>query len=245
MHNHILSLIFIYLSGRLFFYEINNIISQKNIAWDVTTLRALYGLTIFLLSDSVGTFLVLYIAYLAMLIIDSKTHLGRIGSGYIYFAQMSLTILIIPWILSISTGKIIFLPNPLRIYHIINQESLNKILLISCGFFFTLKEGTIIIRLVLNRVKAVPHKTTGRHLKDEQEYERGKLIGILERTFIYFLILLNQIGAIAVIIALKSLARFNELDNKSFAEYFLIGSLLSLLVAAGPAIVVKYLLAYL
>ena len=57
-------------------------------------------------------------------------------------------------------------------------------------------------------------------------------------TFLYFLIIFNQIGAIAIIIALKSLARFKELDDKNFAEYFLIGSLLSVLVAVIPAVIV-------
>ena len=78
-------------------------------------------------------------------------------------------------------------------------------------------------------------------INDIQEFDRGKLIGILERGLIYFLIIFNQIAAIAIIIALKSIARFKEMDDKNFAEYFLIGSLLSIVVAVFPAILVRLL----
>ncbi len=80
------------------------------------------------------------------------------------------------------------------------------------------------------------------HEKDEDEYNRGKYIGILERTFIYFLVIFNQYTAIGILLGLKTFARFKELDNRDFAEYFLIGSMLSILTAVLPAIYVLILL---
>jgi hypothetical protein len=59
----------------------------------------------------------------------------------------------------------------------------------------------------------------------------GYLIGILERFTILTLWLMGQIGAIGFVIAAKSLARFKQLDNRSFAEKYLVGTLLSVLVA--------------
>lgn len=245
MNNYILSLLFVYLSGRLFFYEINDIITQEKISWNKIIIRLVYGLILLLFAKDIGAFVPAYFVYIVMVFIDSQTQFRNIGSGYIYFLHLLLNIFLFPWILNIVTDTVQFLANPINVYRLSGQIAINKILIVCSGFFFTLKEGTIIIRLVLNRIKAVPQKSENPLQRDEQEYERGKLIGILERTFIYFLILLNQIGAIAVIIALKSLARFNELDNKGFAEYFLIGSLLSLLVAAVPAIAVIFLLSLL
>jgi len=84
----------------------------------------------------------------------------------------------------------------------------------------------------------VPYLNRKTKRQDRREYELGRVIGLLERTFLYFLIIWNQIGAIAILIALKSLARYKELENKQFAEYFLIGSLLSVLAAAIPAVAV-------
>ncbi len=59
----------------------------------------------------------------------------------------------------------------------------------------------------------------------------GRIIGILERTLIFALFLMNQVPAIAWIIAAKSLARFRNLNEKGFAEYYLIGTLMSVLIA--------------
>lgn len=59
----------------------------------------------------------------------------------------------------------------------------------------------------------------------------GKMIGYLERIIVYFLLLNGQYTAIAFVIAAKSVARFpeiNEGDKRSLAEYYLIGTLLSM-----------------
>lgn len=56
----------------------------------------------------------------------------------------------------------------------------------------------------------------------------GKWIGILERILILMFLLSNQLASIGFIIAVKSLARFKMMENKIFSEYFLIGTLMSL-----------------
>lgn len=59
----------------------------------------------------------------------------------------------------------------------------------------------------------------------------GRLIGILERTITLILIVLGQWAAIVLLLAAKSIARFEELKDRRFAEYYLIGTLTSILVA--------------
>lgn len=59
------------------------------------------------------------------------------------------------------------------------------------------------------------------------EVKTGKWIGILERLLILFFLYSNQLASIGLIIAVKSLARFKMMDNKIFSEYFLLGTLLS------------------
>ena len=68
---------------------------------------------------------------------------------------------------------------------------------------------------------------------DEQgkEVAAGKYIGILERILILTLTVTGNISAISVVFAAKSIARFSELSNKQFAEYYLVGTLLSFLLA--------------
>ena len=57
----------------------------------------------------------------------------------------------------------------------------------------------------------------------------GRVIGGLERLIIAIGLLYGVWEAIAAVIALKTIARFKEIDHKIPAEYFLVGSLFSLL----------------
>ncbi|OIN66155.1 hypothetical protein BLD48_12475 [Exiguobacterium sp. KRL4] len=59
----------------------------------------------------------------------------------------------------------------------------------------------------------------------------GRYIGLVERAIIVCLVAVNATGAIGFIIALKALARFKQFDDRRFAEYYIIGSLLSILGA--------------
>jgi len=59
----------------------------------------------------------------------------------------------------------------------------------------------------------------------------GRLIGMLERTLMLFLVLYGQWAAAVLLLTAKSIARFEELKERRFAEYYLVGTLTSLLVA--------------
>jgi hypothetical protein len=59
----------------------------------------------------------------------------------------------------------------------------------------------------------------------------GSTIGILERLVIVSLVLAGQSAAIGLVIAAKTLARFKQLEDRRFAEYYLLGTLASVAVA--------------
>lgn len=59
------------------------------------------------------------------------------------------------------------------------------------------------------------------------EVRTGKWIGILERLLMLVFLVLNELAALGFIIAVKSFARFKMMDNKIFSEYYLLGTLLS------------------
>lgn len=67
--------------------------------------------------------------------------------------------------------------------------------------------------------------------KKEELINSGYLIGILERIIILTLGLNGQLGAIGFVLAAKSLARFRQLEDKNFAEKYLLGTLLSVAVS--------------
>lgn len=59
----------------------------------------------------------------------------------------------------------------------------------------------------------------------------GRYIGMIERLLIMIFIIQGTPYGLPFLIAVKSLTRFKQLENKRFAEYYLIGSLLSALIA--------------
>jgi len=67
----------------------------------------------------------------------------------------------------------------------------------------------------------------------------GTMIGILERALIFLFVISNNLSAIPFILAAKSLARFKQLNDRDFAEYYLIGTLFSVLIALCGGFVVR------
>lgn len=74
---------------------------------------------------------------------------------------------------------------------------------------------------------------------DSEDLRHGRLIGYLERLLIIFLIVQGSYEGLGFLIAAKGLIRAKEWErDRGWAEYFLVGSLLSVLcaVAIGTAI---------
>lgn len=69
----------------------------------------------------------------------------------------------------------------------------------------------------------------------------GFIIGVLERFLILSLCLVGSTATIGFVLAAKSVARFKQLEDESFAEKYLIGTLLSTLIAFLCSIVYPYL----
>ena len=65
----------------------------------------------------------------------------------------------------------------------------------------------------------------------------GSTIGILERILILVFVLTGTDVAIGFVVAAKTLARFRLLDDRDFAEYYLLGTLASVSVAIITALV--------
>lgn len=75
----------------------------------------------------------------------------------------------------------------------------------------------------------------------EDDLEAGSLIGTLERWIILLLGFAGRWESVALVVAAKSIARFEELKKRAFAEYFLVGTLTSVLVAMGLVVLVSAL----
>jgi Na+/serine symporter len=87
------------------------------------------------------------------------------------------------------------------------------------------KPANIMIKRLLDRYK--PAEET-----PSQGKNAGAFIGTLERIIMLALLSVGQYSAIGLVLTAKSVARYNKIaEEKNFAEYYLLGTLLSALYA--------------
>lgn len=105
-------------------------------------------------------------------------------------------------------------------------------LVTAAAYWYAVVGGIGVVRLVLALVPVREQQEPAEGIEvPPGELARGRLIGILERALVLTLVFLGQYGALGFVVAAKALARFRGLDDRDFAEYFLIGTLASLLHA--------------
>ena len=102
--------------------------------------------------------------------------------------------------------------------------------------------GNLFCRVMLNSappLPAAPQENQAQETSPPQSESRiaaGRVIGVLERLLIILGIVFARWEIIAGVVALKTVARYKELDTQLNAEYFLIGSLASIFWAVVVAI---------
>lgn len=70
----------------------------------------------------------------------------------------------------------------------------------------------------------------------------GKAVGILERLILLSLVVVEALPALGFVLAAKSLARYQELNDREFAEYYLVGTLASFSLAFFGGLALKAVL---
>jgi hypothetical protein len=163
-------------------------------------------------------------------------------------ATLLILIFAIDLALGLTTGlqlrpaliaAVAFLTTTSELLQVSPPVSSEKLLGMIFGLLVLTNEINLFIRMIFQHFGMEPVKEGQRpitdasvHGIDRQEYNTGRVIGILERWLMYLVVLsTNNLSAIAFIIAAKGLARMKQLDDKTFAEYMLIGTLLSMLSA--------------
>lgn len=117
-----------------------------------------------------------------------------------------------------------------------------RVVFLVAAYWYALAGGVAVVRLVLRLVPVTERPAQGSIAVPAAELARGRIIGVLERAVALTLLLLGQYGALGFVVAAKALARFRALDDRDFAEYFVIGTLASLLHALLVAVGVRLLL---
>ncbi len=115
---------------------------------------------------------------------------------------------------------------------------------------FVLRGGSYIVRGVLEKGKVLPeseaqgvgHAGHKKKALDSAGYNRGRVIGIIERLMLLTFIAMQAYDALAFLLTAKGLFRAKELDNAAFAEYFLVGTLASSMIAIAAGLGIQFTL---
>jgi len=100
------------------------------------------------------------------------------------------------------------------------------IAIVASGLILVCCVGAIIVRNFLDTIFA-----NVKGFRDS-ENSTGKYIGILERLLIYILVLTDSLQGVAFLLTAKSITRYKRIsEEQGFAEYYLIGTLLSVVWA--------------
>ena len=113
------------------------------------------------------------------------------------------------------------------------QGVVHKCVLYLAAYIFILKGGTDFVKGLLSKISFREKDVS------DEELKVGRIIGNLERVLIMTFVLLHQFAAVGLVIAAKSIARFRELEDRNFAEYYLVGTLASTLIAVVVGLAVS------
>lgn len=121
------------------------------------------------------------------------------------------------------------------------ENNVASVCLIGAVVLFSFRGGTHIVRGLLEKCGSVI--TAVGATTQATEIQRGRWIGNLERALLLAIIAEGSYPAIAFLIAAKGLIRSKELENRDFAEYFLVGTFASIAVALAAGILIRWIIA--
>ncbi len=154
-------------------------------------------------------------------------------------------------LLFFSFNQLIHFVTIIGFYYILNLENFTSQLYIDlkdCEHFKTFILYIMVFSIILDPASvlirklfiSISPKIYPKAYSDE--LKAGNIIGKLERTIIAILLLNNQFGLIGFVLTAKSIARFKQMEDKNFAEKYLIGTLTSFLIVLTTVLILKGLL---
>ncbi|MBQ7944485.1 MAG: DUF3307 domain-containing protein [Lachnospiraceae bacterium] len=82
--------------------------------------------------------------------------------------------------------------------------------------------------LIQNLICEYKPKEKVEKIQFKPDHNAGRMIGSVERILMFVLMYMNQFSAIGLVLTAKSIARYDQISkDKDFAEYYLLGTLIS------------------
>jgi len=175
---------------------------------------------------------------LAIFLVDQGIHFLMI---YIFWGIMDFPLN--PQVQTV--GDFLLFPKAVEVWELFFQGvSVEKTLLTINIYALIIYGGAVFTKKVLNLplfdLENEGSVSTGQGVMEIKKV--GYYLGMLERALIITFTVLNSLSAVAFIFTAKSIARFKELNQKDFAEYYLTGTLLSVFLGIIGGVSLRYLL---
>lgn len=177
---------------------------------------------------------------LPLFLLDQGIHLILI---YIFWGVIEFTGN--NWVQTAVSG--LLFPKAVAVWELFFQGvSAEKALLTLIVYTSVINGGAVFIKKVLDlplfslRNRDDRSAFTGKEVAEIKKV--GYYLGMLERALIITFTALDYFSAVAFVFTAKSIARFSELNQKDFAEYYLTGTLLSVLLGMMGGVGLRYLL---
>ena len=102
--------------------------------------------------------------------------------------------------------------------------SIQSIIILIVQILLVHKTTNILIVNIMQSYKPVSKEDD--NIKNTKK--AGRMIGTIERIIMLFFLLIEQYSSVGLVLTAKSIARYNKIsEDKEFAEYYLLGTLLS------------------
>lgn len=167
--------------------------------------------------------------------IEKQKHMSPKGALYLFIVDQIFHIIILLLlckILNITGGIYVDVFN--KIY---NVNTFSNIMNLIIGILICGRPASIFVKLVFSTFKT---QREDQSLVKIENPKVGSYIGILERVIIFFLGIMGQYSAIGFVLTAKSVARYKQLEDQTFAEKYLVGTLLSAVISIACVGIYNY-----
>ncbi len=234
-------IVVLYLTGHVlgdFYFQSPKMSEKKDIEYgSVITHSLLYALSILLVSMPVLNLRILFydlVIFISHMVFDSLKffHIRKAGKKYrekiVFILDQAAHIAVIMF----AAYLIIWTDTKLIVHDLINDyfvfSGISKRRLAEWVLILLIahKPANIIVQKLIGGYK--PKEPKAEFKKDNNV---GRYIGTVERLVMVLLLSVQQYAAIGLVLTAKSIARYDKISKeKEFAEYYLLGTLISTLI---------------
>ena len=120
----------------------------------------------------------------------------------------------------------------------LNHGRTSAILVGVAVLIYMVRGGNYLVRAILKKAGGLPDEEEP-GFETSENYAHGRMIGQIERIIVVLIVMGGNLGALAFFFAAKGLIRSKELEKRSQADYFLLGSLASFLIALAAGLILQ------